>query len=62
MMMILIIGAAVGIWLFMHFQLKTSRRNETHFERSRQKYERMLERLAKLKEQDVDDSNKGENK
>ena len=49
-MVFILIFVAIGF--FIYFQQKTSNRNLDHFERTREKYEQLLEQLKKNKSRD----------
>jgi hypothetical protein len=49
-MVFLLVFVAIG--LFIYFQQKTSNRNLDRFERTREKYEQLLEQLRKNKTRD----------
>ena len=57
------LGVIIAIALFLYFQKKTSDRNMQHFEKSRERYEQLLEQLRNAREKDEKEkSDSGKNK
>jgi hypothetical protein len=50
-MIILFFGIVIALAFFFYFQKKTSDRNMEHFQRSRDRYDRLLEQLRNTKDQ-----------